>query len=256
MALIPQVADAVRVPVIAAGGIGDGRGIAAAMALGAAGVQMGTAFLSCPEAATDAPRRARLRNATDTDTMVTDAISGRAARTLRSRYAEEMERMREPRVDFPLLCADPARVEHGAEDDVNFHLYGQAAALNVELPARALMERLVAEAQRTFARLRVRNKAPPLLIGDCHRLAGLEGLHARIRHRRRDEAVPGGGAHGAARRDRIDPGLVLDAVGRREAGAPVGGEARGGDARASDFGVEGGAERIVPVSQMSSPFTS
>ena len=65
MALIPQVVDAVGVPVIAA-----------------SGVQMGTAFLSCPEAGTDAPRRARLRRATDSDTMVTDAFSGLSARAM------------------------------------------------------------------------------------------------------------------------------------------------------------------------------
>src|SRR5690606_6009648 len=95
MALVPQIVDAVSVPVIAAGGIGDGRGIAAAMALGASGVQMGTAFLSCPGAATEPARRERLRQATDRDTMVTDAFSGRSARAMRSRYAEEMERARE-----------------------------------------------------------------------------------------------------------------------------------------------------------------
>ena len=80
MSLLPQVVDAVDQPVIAAGGIADGRGIAAALALGASGVQMGTAFLSCPEAGTDQVRRAMLRTAKDTDTMMTDAFSGRAAR--------------------------------------------------------------------------------------------------------------------------------------------------------------------------------
>src|SRR5207253_1677844 len=65
MALVPQVCEAVRVPVIAAGGIMDGRGIAAALALGASAVSMGTAFLRCPEAGTSAPYRAALRRARD-----------------------------------------------------------------------------------------------------------------------------------------------------------------------------------------------
>ncbi len=85
VALVPQIVDAVKLPVIAAGGIGDGRGIAAAFALGASGVQMGTAFLASPEAGTDAPRRSLLRKATDADTVVTDAFSGRVARAARSR---------------------------------------------------------------------------------------------------------------------------------------------------------------------------
>jgi nitronate monooxygenase len=75
MALVPQIADGIELPIIAAGGIGDGRGIAAALALGAAGVQLGTAFLSCPESATDAVRRAAIAAATDEDTMVTEAVS-------------------------------------------------------------------------------------------------------------------------------------------------------------------------------------
>ena len=75
MALVPQVLDAISLPVIAAGGIGDGRGIAAAVALGASGVQLGTAFLRCEEVATEAARRKQIANAKDTDTMVTDANS-------------------------------------------------------------------------------------------------------------------------------------------------------------------------------------
>ena len=154
LALIPQVVDAVGVPVIAAGGIGDGRGIAAAFALGASGVQMGTAFLSCPEAGTDAPRRARLRHATDTDTMVTDAFSGLSARAMRSRYAEALDEHREPLPAFRQMYAltDPL-VAAGPEDEVSFHLYGQTAALNRELAAPDLMGKLTREAAEAFARL-------------------------------------------------------------------------------------------------------
>jgi nitronate monooxygenase len=69
-ALVPQVVDAVTLPVIAAGGIADGRGIVAALALGASGVQIGTGFLRCPGASTETDRRALLAHASDTDTMV------------------------------------------------------------------------------------------------------------------------------------------------------------------------------------------
>lgn len=154
MALVPQIADAVAVPVIAAGGIGDGRGVAAALALGASGVQMGTAFLACPEAATDPGRRERLRRSTDRETMVTDAVSGRCARAVRSRYAEEMERNREPLPAFlqmpalsgPILAA-------AADDEASFFLYGQAAALTKEMPAGRIVDLLVEETHRVLARL-------------------------------------------------------------------------------------------------------
>jgi nitronate monooxygenase len=154
MALVPQIVDAVKVPVIAAGGIGDGRGIAAAFALSASGVQMGTAFLSCPEAGTDQARRALLRQARDTDTMVTDAISGRSARALRSRFAEEMERFREPLPAFLQMYALSTPLMDAAPDaDVSFHLYGQAAALCLELPAAVLLRRLTEEAAEVFGRM-------------------------------------------------------------------------------------------------------
>jgi nitronate monooxygenase len=153
-ALVPQISDVVRIPVIAAGGIGDGRGIAAAFALGAAGVQMGTAFLSCPEAATDAPRRALLRQASDTDTIVTDAFSGRSARAMRSRFAEAMEKTREPLPAFRQMYALSVPLIEAAPDrDASFHLYGQAAGLNRDLPAADLFRRLVDEAADVFARM-------------------------------------------------------------------------------------------------------
>ena len=76
LALVPQIADAVSVPVIAAGGIADGRGIAAAFALGASGVQIGTGFLLCPEAATPALHRDAVRHAHEHETVVTNVFSG------------------------------------------------------------------------------------------------------------------------------------------------------------------------------------
>jgi nitronate monooxygenase len=155
LALVPQIADAVDLPVIAAGGIGDGRGIAAAFALGASGVQLGTAFLSCPEAATEPSRRAAIAAATDEDTMVTEAISGSAARARRSRYALAMAGSAEKLPDFPQLyeLTRPLVAAHADDLDgaVGFHLYGPAAALNRELPAADLVARLVAETATVLA---------------------------------------------------------------------------------------------------------
>ena len=151
MALVPQVVDAVGVPVVATGGI------VAAMALGAAGVQLGTAFLGSPEAATEPARRAALRAATDEDTMVTDAVSGRAARARRSGYALEMARSSEPLPAFPQLYAltTPLRTaaEATGDADITFQLYGQAAALTRELPAADLVLQLVEETRALAARL-------------------------------------------------------------------------------------------------------
>lgn len=151
MALVPQVVDAVGVPVVATGGI------VAAMALGAAGVQLGTAFLGSPEAATEPARRAALRAATDEDTMVTDAVSGRAARARRSGYALEMARSSEPLPAFPQLYAltTPRRTaaEATGDADITFQLYGQAAALTRELPAADLVLQLVEETRALAARL-------------------------------------------------------------------------------------------------------
>jgi nitronate monooxygenase len=92
MALVPQVVDAVKIPVIAAGGIRDGRGIAAPLALGAAGVQMGTAFLLTPEAKTGPLHRAALKQANDNSTTLTNLFTGRPARSIVNRYIREVGR--------------------------------------------------------------------------------------------------------------------------------------------------------------------
>ena len=151
MALIPQIVDAVDVPVIAAGGIADGRGIAAAFMLGASAVQIGTAFLSCPEADVCDSYRERLKNARDCDTRLTRAYSGRPARAHNSAYIETMAKQKMRLPDFPLMYqySKPlmqSSLEQGDEDYI-FQLYGQAAGLNRPLPAAELMQLLVSETE-------------------------------------------------------------------------------------------------------------
>ena len=90
LALVPQVVDCVSVPVIAAGGIADGRGIAAAFALGASAVQIGTAYLFCPEANVPPLNRQALATARDDDTALTNVFTGRPARSIINRLMREL----------------------------------------------------------------------------------------------------------------------------------------------------------------------
>lgn len=90
-ALVPQVVDAVSIPVIAAGGVADRRGVAAAFALGAAGVQVGTAFLRTRQSAATAPHRQAIARASDTETVLTRAMSGRLARGIPNRAMRDLE---------------------------------------------------------------------------------------------------------------------------------------------------------------------
>lgn len=151
-ALIPQVVDAVSVPVIAAGGIADGRGIAAAFALGASGVQMGTAFLLCPESAASPIHREMLQQGRDDSTVVTRAFTGRPARTIVNRFVEEMASQDGEVAAFPLqdsltLPLHLESVEQGSKDFAAL-FSGQASALSRTLPAGELVDALVAEAQK------------------------------------------------------------------------------------------------------------
>jgi len=114
-ALLPQIVDAVRVPVIAAGGIADARGVAAAMRLGAAGVQAGTAYLLCPEATTSAIHRAALQSNAARHTALTNVITGRPARGIVNRIIRELGPMRADVPPFPLAAPAVTPLRAAAE---------------------------------------------------------------------------------------------------------------------------------------------
>jgi nitronate monooxygenase len=147
--LVPQIADAVSVPVIAAGGIADARGIAAAFHLGAAGVQLGTAYLLCPETTLSLAHRAALR-AADGPTVLTDVFTGRPARGLVNRAVRELGPLAADAPAYPLASAAlaPLRAAAEAAGRVDFTplFAGQAVRLARELPAGELTRRLAADA--------------------------------------------------------------------------------------------------------------
>jgi nitronate monooxygenase len=153
MALLPQIVDAVDLPVIAAGGIADGRGIAAAFALGAAGVQLGTAFVGCPESAAPEAHRAALAAATDASTRLTRAVTGRPARAQRTRYIDAMAAETGDLPHFPLMYRLSGPLAETGDPDFRFLLYGQGAALTRPEPAAELVARLVDETRRILARI-------------------------------------------------------------------------------------------------------
>ena len=159
-ALVPQIVDSVKVPVIAAGGVGDARGIAAVFALGAAGVQIGTAYLHCPEAKISAPHRAALRSAQSHDTAITNLMTGRPARGFINRIMREVGPVSDIAPEFPLaagaLAPLRARAEASGSGDFSPMWSGQAAALGREVAAAELTRQLAAEAERLLRRLAAR----------------------------------------------------------------------------------------------------
>lgn len=159
-ALVPQVVDAVKVPVIAAGGISDARGIVAAFALGASAVQIGTAYLFCPEAKVSTLHRDRLRRAKDDETVITNVFTGRPARGLVNRLIAEVGPIAEDAPAFPLAAAAVAAIRSAAEangsSDFSSLWAGQAAGLGRELPAGELTLTLARDATRLL------NGAPTL----------------------------------------------------------------------------------------------
>ncbi|WP_441242321.1 NAD(P)H-dependent flavin oxidoreductase [Tardiphaga sp. 768_D3_N2_1] len=157
-ALLPQVVDAVKVPVIAAGGIADGRGIAAAFALGAAGVQIGTAYLRTPESKVSGPGRAALAEASDASTVITNVMTGRPARGVINRVMREVGPISADAPAFPHSAVALGPLKTAAEKlgrvDFTNLWAGQAVRLGGELPAAELTRSLAAAALARMAELR------------------------------------------------------------------------------------------------------
>jgi len=156
-ALVPQVVDAVKVPVIAAGGIADGRGIAAAFALGAAGVQIGTAYLRCPESKVIAPARVALAQARDDSTVITNVMTGRPARGVANRVMREVGPISPDAPAFPHSATALGPLKAAAEKlgKVDFtNLWaGQAVRLGREMPAAELTRALAGAALARLSRM-------------------------------------------------------------------------------------------------------
>ncbi|HKX91981.1 MAG TPA: nitronate monooxygenase [Sphingomicrobium sp.] len=153
LALLPQVVDAVRVPVIAAGGIGDSRGIAAAFTLGASAVQLGTAYLHCPESLLPHGHRMMLKVR---PTVMTNLYSGGLARAVRGRFVDQLGPIRAEAPPYPVAGAVSvplfrAAVERG-EYDFMPSLAGQAAPLGLPLGAAELTRKLAGEALAILSR--------------------------------------------------------------------------------------------------------
>ncbi len=147
-ALLPQIVREVKLPVIAAGGIADAKSVAAAMALGAAGVQIGTAYLLCPEATTSAVHRAALRSESARHTALTNVFTGRPARGIMNRIMRELGPMSTVAPAFPLATAAIAPLRAKAESrgsgDFSPLWSGQNASGCKEVPAAALTRELAA----------------------------------------------------------------------------------------------------------------
>lgn len=146
-ALLPQIVAAVKVPVIAAGGIATAQGVKAAMTLGAAGVQIGTAYLLCPEATTSAVHRAALQSDAARTTALTNLFTGRPARSIVNRLMRDLGPLSQVPPEFPLATAAIAPLRAAAEKqgsgDFSPLWSGQNASACREIPAaemtRALM---------------------------------------------------------------------------------------------------------------------
>jgi nitronate monooxygenase len=148
--LLPQIVDAVDVPVIAAGGIADGRGIAAAFQLGAAGVQVGTAFVTADEATFKPHHQDAVAEGDDASTRVTRAGSGRPARAHRTAWIDAMSTV--DAAPFPLMYHYTAPLRTADGDAHQFSLYGQSAALAPTGDTAARLAWLVETAQAALRR--------------------------------------------------------------------------------------------------------
>ncbi len=155
ISLVPQIRDAIAVLVVASGGIMDGWGVAAALALGASAVQLGTAFLACNEAGVADAYKEALVSSREDQTRMTRAFSGRPARGIANRFLTEMESREETILPFPLQNAltRPMRAESTRRNCADYlSLWaGQGLRLARRMSAAELLERLRAETEAAVA---------------------------------------------------------------------------------------------------------
>ena len=152
MSLIPQVVDHVGVPVVAAGGIMDGRGLMASICLGAKGVQMGTAFLTCMESGAHPVHKEAILNAEGDHTVLTRAFSGKWARGIKNRFISEMQAQQDKLPSFPVQnsLTQDIRKKSGEQNNPEFMSLwsGQSAVLAKNQTVEALIQEIVEEAMR------------------------------------------------------------------------------------------------------------
>ena len=157
IALVPQIADAVKIPVVASGGIMDGRGIVAALALGAAAVQMGTAFLSAAETSIPEAWLKAIEESDDTSTVLSKVYTGKYARGIKNRFFEDMANIEAevPRYPVQHALTAPIRAAAKAKGDARFMSLwaGQAAPMSRRHPAADLVEILAEESRAALERL-------------------------------------------------------------------------------------------------------
>jgi nitronate monooxygenase len=148
MALVPQIVRQVKVPVIAAGGIADAAGVSAALALGAAAVQIGTAYLLCPEATTSRVHRDALASSRANHTALTNVFTGRLARGIVNRLIAEIGPINSSAPEFPLAAAAVTPLRSKAESQGNGDFSplwsGQNASGCKNIPATELTRELAA----------------------------------------------------------------------------------------------------------------
>lgn len=151
MSLIPQVVDHVSIPVIAAGGIMDGRGLMAAVCLGAKGVQLGTAFLTCAESGAQDVHKEAVLHANENDTTLTRSFSGKWARGIHNRFTEVMQKHEAGLPEFPVqntLTQDIRKVSSANENPDYLSLWsGQSPRLARSLSAESLIKAILSEAE-------------------------------------------------------------------------------------------------------------
>jgi nitronate monooxygenase len=157
LALVPQIVDAVKVPVIAAGGIADARGIVAAFALGASAVSIGTAYLRCPESRTSAVHRKAVESAREDQTVITNVITGRPARSIINRVIREVGPISSIPPEFPRAfeAIAPLRghAEQNGSGDFSPLWAGQAVPMCREIPASTLTRMLAEESVQLMKHL-------------------------------------------------------------------------------------------------------